>query len=68
VITLGIAVFQEVVTKGTWVNKGIKHYFGQRFFVEYTKEATIRGEIMEMPVDDEVPFCDYRTITPKKFF
>ena len=56
------------MTKGTWVNRSIRHYFGNQFFVEYTKEATLHGEIMEMPMDDEVPFCDYRTMTPKKFF
>ena len=68
VVFLGVTVHQEVMTKGTWINRGIRHYFGNQFFVEYSKEATLRGEIMEMPMDDEVPFCDYKTMTPKKFF
>ncbi len=62
------AVHQEIMTKGTSINRAIRHYFGSRFFVEYTKENTIPGEIMEMPMDDEVPVCNYTHFTPKKFY
>jgi len=51
-LCVGVAIHQEVVTNGTFVNRSIRHYFGGRFLVEYSKEATLPGEIMEMPVDD----------------
>lgn len=68
VILLLTAVHQEIVTKGTSVNRAIRHYFGSRYFVEYTKELTFPGEVMEMPMDDEVPVCNYTQFTPRRFF
>ena len=63
-----IGAYQEVVVKGTLVNRSIRHYFGLKFFVEYSGETTIKGGIAEMPYDEEIPECDYREFTPKRFF
>lgn len=56
------------MTKGTVVNKAIRHYFGLGLFSEYAKEVTKEGEQMDMHNDEEVPVCDYMTMTPKQFF
>lgn len=46
------------------MNAAIRHYFNLRYFVEYTLEAPFDYEFYE----EEVAICDYKTMTPKKFF
>ena len=58
-----IGLYQEAYGKGTKLNLAIRHYFGLSEFVEYT--AT-HPELLAF--EDEVPICDYKTMTPKKFF
>jgi hypothetical protein len=67
VIFLLVGTHQEIVTKGTLVNRAIHHFYGFKFFVEYTGEHTKKGEIMEVPFDDEVPICNHTLFTPKRF-
>ena len=59
VIFLLVGTHQEITTKGTAVNRAIRHFYGFKFFVEYSGEHTKKGEIMEVPFDDEVPTCNY---------
>lgn len=63
-----IGTHQEVVTKGTLVNRSIRHYFGLKFFVEYSGETTVKGGIAEMPYDVEIPECNYTEFPAKRFF
>jgi hypothetical protein len=49
--------------KGTYVNKAIRHYLGQKYFVEYTGE---NPDLLEY--DDEIPECDYKEFDAKRFF
>jgi hypothetical protein len=36
IICLVLGVHQEVMVKGTFVNRQIRHYFGLNYFVEYS--------------------------------
>ena len=43
VVLLLLGTHQEVMTKGTFINRQIRHYFGLQHYVEYTAEATKQG-------------------------
>lgn len=59
-----MTIYQEGFTKGTSLNRSIRHYFGLNTFVEYTAE---RPDLITHDYDG-VSICDYRTMTPKMFF
>ncbi len=58
-----MAFVEECYIKGTFMNRSIRHYFGLTYFVEYSVT-----DPLNLPYDDEVPICDFREMTPKKFF
>jgi hypothetical protein len=62
-LTLVVGIASEVYAKGTILNKGLRHYFGMPYFVEYTAK-----DPLGLPFDPEVPICDYEKITLKIFF
>jgi hypothetical protein len=50
------------------VNRAVRHFYGFKSFVEYTGEHTRKGEIVEVPYDEEIPICNHTQFTPKRFF
>jgi len=49
---------------GAFLNNFVRqHVYGQTSLYDYLPQ-----DVLHMPIDDEVPECDYRTMTPKQFF
>ena len=60
-----IGFYEELTVKNTTLNKWVKAKLGHHDFHTYLADESRQHEL---PVDDEVPECDYRTMTPKRFF
>ena len=59
-----VAVHQELLNPGGFLNNLVrKHLYGQGNLHDY-----FALDVLNQPVDLEVPLCDYRTLTPKQFF
>jgi hypothetical protein len=68
VIILTAVVFftlyeEGIATPDSSVNKRIRAHLGARDFHTYLAEDTL-----DLPYDDEVPECDYKTMTTKRFY
>jgi len=68
VIIISSAIFftlyeEGISTKDSPFNKRIRAYLGARDLHTYLAE-----EKENLPYDDEVPECDYKTMTPKRFY
>ena len=60
-----VGFYEELTVKNTMLNKWVKAQLGHKDFHQYLARESIAQEI---PYDDEVPECDYLTMTPKRFF
>ena len=60
-----IGFYEELTVKNTSLNKWIRAKLGHKDFHAYLARESIS---QEMPYDDEVPICDYQTMTSKRFF
>jgi len=61
----GFGLYEEATntktTFNTWLRKSVDHHD----LHEYLARASLE---LDMPYDDEIPECDYRTMTAKRFF
>jgi len=62
---LVLGFYEELTIKNTFLNKWVKARLGHNDFHLFLAHES---RAQEMPYDDEVPICDYRTMTPKRFF
>ena len=60
-----IGIVEELQGQSTWLNKWVRSKLGHNDLHDYLARES---RLQEMPHDDEVPECDYRTMTPKRFF
>lgn len=60
-----VGFYEELLTKNSWLNKTVKAKLGHNDFHAYLARESIR---QEMPYDERVAECDYRTMTAKRFF
>lgn len=59
-----VAIYEETRRPGASLNNIIRqHVYGQGNMHDYLAE-----DPLDQPYDDEVPFCDFNTITPKEFY
>ena len=61
----GFGIYEEATGTDTVLNNWLRVKLGHTDLHEYLARASLE---LEMPYDDEVPLCDYRTMTPKRFF
>lgn len=60
----GLFLYEEGIRPGGIVNNAMrKHVYGQGNLWDYLAE-----DPHNLPYDDEVPECDWETMTPKRFF
>ena len=58
------AVYQETIRQGASINNLIRfHVYKQGNLHDYLAE-----DVTKQPYDKDVPICDYKTLTPKRFF
>ena len=58
-------IWEEVTGNNTTLNKLFKAQLGHKDLHRYLARESI---LQDMPHDDEIPECDYTTMTPKRFF
>ena len=59
-----VAIHQETVRPGAIINNFLrKHVYGQGNLHDY-----LADDHLNQPYDDEVPECDFKTMTPKQFY
>lgn len=61
----GLCVKEELMNPKTSQGKKLRAALGHHDFHEFLAEKSIE---YELPYDDEVPMCDYRTMTTKRFY
>ena len=62
---LGVGFYEELSNNSTSLNRWVRAKLGHKDLHEYLARESRN---LEMPFDDEVPECDYRTMTAKRFF
>jgi hypothetical protein len=61
---ISFALYEEALySRDSRMNKWIRKQLGARDLHTFLAEKTL-----DMPYDDEVPECDYETMTAKRFF
>ena len=65
VMFLLLGFYEELTVKNTALNKWVKQKLGHNDLHEFLARES---RSQNMPYDDEVPICDYKTMTPKRFF
>ena len=62
---LGVGFYEELSNNSTSLNRWVRAKLGHKDLHEYLARESRN---LEMPFDEEVPECDYRTMTAKRFF
>lgn len=60
-----IGTYEELTVKDTFLNKWVRSRMGHHDLHQFLARES---RAMDLPYDDEVPVCDYKTMTPKRFF
>lgn len=63
ILVVILALYSEIITTQTYLNKLVRSNFGYKDFQKYLSE-----EHYPLDYDEEVPECDYTTMTSKRFF
>ena len=57
--------YEELTGKNTWLHKTVRKQLGHKDLHEFLATESIN---MNMPYEEEVAECDYKTMTAKRFF
>ena len=60
-----LAAYEEIGNPSTKVSKVVRAALGHHDLHEFLAQKSIE---FDMPHDDQVPECDYKTMTAKRFF
>lgn len=58
-------LYEELGNPSTYLAKIVRKHLGHHDLHDYLGVQSLE---QNMPYDNEVPECDYRTMTPKRFF
>jgi len=65
VVYLGVGLYQESNQPKRPIGRWIREQLGHHDFHDFLREQSLE---LDVPYDEEVPECDYKTMTPKRFF
>ena len=60
-----LGFYEELTVTNTSLNKWVKGKLGHKDFHDFLARESVE---QEWPYDETVPECDYKTMTPKRFF
>ena len=64
-IFISLGFYEELIGKNTQLHKYVRKQLGHHDLHNFLATESIN---QEMPYDDEIPECDYETMTAKRFF
>jgi len=67
VLFVVLGSYEELTSSNTMINKWVRAKLGHKDFHQFLANESREAEAL-LPVDTEVPECDYRNMTSKRFF